>query len=44
MRRLCSAIRLLAALAPLGLHPGALRGQEPGSELTVTLLTYETGG
>ena len=35
---------LALGLVPLTSHVSRLTAQEPGSELTVTLLTYETGG
>ena len=35
---------LVLGLVPLTSHLSPLTAQEPGSELTVTLLTYETGG
>jgi len=35
---------LLLGLVPLTSHRSPLTAQEPGSELTVALLTYETGG
>ena len=44
MRSLIKAGAILAGLFPLTTHLSPLTAQEPGSELTVTLLTYETGG
>jgi len=42
VRRFVSGV--LLALAPLTAHRSPLTAQQPGSELTVSLLTFETGG
>jgi hypothetical protein len=40
----CLAAPLSAQVAPLTAHRSPLTALDPGSELTVTLITYETGG
>ncbi|HSE53663.1 MAG TPA: hypothetical protein VLB00_15840, partial [Gemmatimonadales bacterium] len=44
MRSFLRSWVLALGLVPLTSHVSHLTAQEPGSELTVTLLTYETGG